>query len=405
MKQLQLFGQNDLRVVDSASMPEIKNPDEVLIKVGFCGICGTDLHEYVSGPNFGPQPGEKHEHSGVELPLCMGHEFVGTIVQTGDNVTRVKQGDRVCVDVSFACKEQGVSPVCYACKQGSPNACVRLCLRGLSASNGGLAQYSVVQEHSVHKLPDNVPMDIGAMVQPMSISWHAVRISEIKKGQTALVIGAGPIGIACILALQGHGASHIIVSEPAEIRRKQALELGVDHVIDPLSFKSTDECVSKIQELTPPDHEGVDFAYDCGGMQATLDLAIEALKMGGTAVNIAVWPSNKTATITPMAITKREKRYMGSMGLTALDMEQVLEAFGSGKMSMDRARKMITSKVHLDEAVEGGFEQLNKNKDKHIKILIAPNGMKNGIPPNEAASHLPNGIDVISWQKEFELEN
>lgn len=403
MKQVQLFGQQDLRVTDTHH-PSIKNDGDVLIQVGFCGICGTDLHEYMSGPIFGPQPGEQHVHSGVELPLCMGHEYAGTVVEVGKAVTRAKPGDRVCIDVSYACREQGVSPLCYACKKGSPNACVRLCLRGLSADNGGLSQYTVVQEHSVHHLPDNVPMDIGAMVQPMSISWHAVRISGFQPGQTALVIGAGPIGIAAILALQGHGASEIIVSEPAQIRRDQALELGAKHTIDPLSFKSTDECVAKIQELTAPDHEGVDYVFDCGGMQATLDLALGALKMGGTAVNVAVWPQDKIANIKPMGITNREKRYMGSMGLTAQDMDEVLEAFASGKMSMDKARTMITSKIHLNEAVEEGFHQLLHHKDKHIKILIAPNGHKDGIPPNEAEQHLPNGIDVISWQKQFNMD-
>lgn len=401
MKQVQLFGQQDLRVTDSHH-PTLQGDTDVLIKVGFCGICGTDLHEYMAGPIFGPQPGEKHEHSGIELPLCMGHEFAGTVVEVGAAVTKTKPGDRVCIDVSYACREQGISPVCYACRNGSPNACSRLCLRGLSADNGGLSQYSLVAEHSVHLLPDNVPLDIGAMVQPMSISWHAVRISGFRPGDSALVIGAGPIGIAAILALQGHGASQIIVSEPAQIRREQSLELGVNYALDPMSFKSVDENAAKVRELTAPDFEGVDYVFDCGGVQATVDLGFASLKMGGTVVNVAVWPTDKTATFKPMAVTNREKRYMGSMGLTALDMDQVLEAFGSGKMSMDKARTMITSKIHLDEAIDQGFNQLLHHKDKHIKILIAPNGHKDGIPPNEAKQHLPEGIDVISWQKQFE---
>ncbi|VVT56519.1 uncharacterized protein SAPINGB_P005126 [Magnusiomyces paraingens] len=402
MKQVQLFGQQDLRITDSNTPPSLKTPNDVLIQVGFCGICGTDLHEYMAGPIFGPQPGEKHSHSGIELPLCMGHEFSGTVVQVGDNVTRTKPGDRVCVDVSYACREQGISPPCYACKQGSPNACARLCLRGLSADNGGLSQYSVIAEHSVHVLPENVPLDIGAMVQPMSISWHAVRISGFKEGDTALVIGAGPIGIAAILALQGHGASQIIVSEPASIRRDQAIALGAQHALDPTSFASIEDNVARIRELTPPDYEGVDYVFDCGGVQATVDLGFGVLKMGGTVVNLAVWPQDKTATFKPMAVTNREKRYMGSMGLTALDMDQVLEAFATGKMSMDKARTMITSKIHLEEAIDKGFHQLLHHKDKHIKILIAPNGHMDGFPPNEAEQHLPGGIDVISWQKQFE---
>lgn len=401
MRALHIHGQQDIRVTQDAPHPTIKNPDDVLIEVAFCGICGTDLHEYMSGPIFGPQPGEAHQFSGIELPLCMGHEYAGTVVEVGSDVTKTKKGDRVCVDVSYGCVDQGLDDPCSACQIDSPNACIRLCLRGLSAESGGLCQFSVVPERSVHLLPDNVPLDIGAMVQPMSISWHAVRISGIKAGQSALVIGAGPIGIAAILALQGHGAKTIIVSEPALIRRQQALALGATHVLDPLAYGSVQELVAAIAALTPPSNEGVDFSFDCSGIQQTLDTAIDALKFRGTAVNLAIWQPDKPATLYPMRLTVREKSYMGSMGLTGLDMDQVIQAFSDGSMSMDKARTMITSKIHLDDAVNGGFHQLLNNKDEHIKILIAPSGHVDGVPRNEIEQHLPNGIDVITWQKQF----
>lgn len=402
MKALHIFGQKDIRVVDDAPLPEITHPTDVLIEVSFCGICGTDLHEYMSGPIFGPQPGEMHQFSGIELPLCMGHEYSGTVLEVGAEVTKVKPGDRVCVDVSYGCIEQGQDTPCTACQQDSPNACARLCLRGLSAASGGLCQTSVVPDRAVHLLPDNVPLDIGAMVQPISISWHAVRISGIQPGQTALVIGAGPIGIAAILALLGHGASKIIVSEPAKIRRNQALQLGATHVLDPFSYEGGNpDIVKAIREITG---EGVDFAYDCSGVQATLDLSLESLAFRGTAVNLAIWPHNKTATIFPMKLTAREQRYMGSMGLTGLDMDQVIAAFSDGSMPIDKARAMITSKIHIDEAVHGGFHQLLNNKDEHIKILIAPNGHRDGVTKLEIADHLPKGIDVLSWQAQWDLD-
>lgn len=401
MKALHIYGQQDIRVTNGAPAPTITEPDDVILEVAFCGICGTDLHEYMSGPIFGPQPGEAHPYSGIELPICMGHEFAGTVVAVGPEVTRVKPGDRICVDVSYGCKEQGVENPCTACTIDQPNACTRLCLRGLSAESGGLSQYSVIPERSVHLLPDNVPLDIGAMVQPMSISWHAVRISGFKAGNTALVLGAGPIGIACILALQGHGASNIIVTEPALIRRQQALSLGATHVLDPLSFASVQDLVAAIQKLTPSPHEGVDFSFDTSGMQQTMDTAIDSLKWRGTAVNLAIWSPDKPALLHPMRLTVQEKKYMGSMGLTGKDMAQVIDAFATGKMSMDKARTMITSKIHLDDAVDQGFHQLLNNKDKHIKILIAPNGHVDGVPPNEIQQHLPRGIDVVSWQNQF----
>ncbi|KAF5124950.1 hypothetical protein DV495_003627 [Geotrichum candidum] len=399
MKALHIFGQNDIRVVNDAPIPKITDPKDVVIEVSFCGICGTDLHEYISGPIFGPQPGESHQFSGVELPLCMGHEYSGTVIDVGAEVTKVKPGSRVCVDVSYACFEQNQETPCTACQNGSPNACARLCLRGLSATSGGLCHTSIVPERAVHVLPDNVPLDIGAMVQPVSISWHAVRISGIKPGQTVLVLGAGPIGIAVILALLGHGASKIIVSEPAKIRREQALSIGATHALDPFSYKGgVPELVKAVHEITG---EGVDFAYDCSGIQSTLDTALDSLAFQGTAVNLAIWPHEKTATILPMKLTAREKRYMGSMGLTGLDMDQVIAAFSDGSMPMDKARTMITSKIHIDDAVDDGFHQLLNNKDKHIKILIAPGGHRDGVTKNEIAEHLPNGIDVLTWQAQW----
>jgi (R,R)-butanediol dehydrogenase/meso-butanediol dehydrogenase/diacetyl reductase len=329
----------------------------------------------------------------------MGHEYSGTVIDVGAEVTKVKIGDRVCVDVSYGCIEQNQKTPCTACQNDSPNACARLCLRGLSAASGGLCQTSVVPDRAVHVLPDNVPLDIGAMVQPVSISWHAVRISGIKPGQTALVLGAGPIGIAVILALLGHGASKIIVSEPAKIRRDQALSIGATHVLDPFSYKGgTPEIVEAVYKITG---EGVDFAYDCSGIQSTLDTALDSLAFRGTAVNLAIWPHEKTATILPMKLTARERRYMGSMGLTGLDMDQVIAAFADGSMPMDKARAMITSKIHIDDAVDDGFHQLLNNKDQHIKILIAPGGHRDGVTKNEIAEHLPKGIDVLTWQAQW----
>lgn len=387
MKQAQIFGAKDLRIVHNAPVPQLESDYDVLIHVAFCGICGTDLHEYTDGPIFGPNPGEIHEHSGVELPLAMGHEFSGTVEKVGSKVKNVQPGDRVCVDVSYACREQKQEPECYACRIGSPNACARLCLRGLSAPNGGISQYSVVEEHSVHKLPDSVPLDIGAMVQPMSISWHAVRISGFKKGDSALVIGAGPIGLAAIMALEGHGASRIIVSEPAEIRRTQALALGVNSTIDPTAFKTTQECAEKVLQLSGPSQDGVNYVFDCGGFQSTVDLGFASLKMGGTLVNLAVWPHEKTVDVKPMGLTNREKKYMGSMGLTAQDMEEVLNAFATGKMSMEKAKSLITAKVPIEETLTGGIEQLLYNKANHTKILIAPNGIKGAESQESSQQH------------------
>lgn len=371
MKSLCLFGRQELILVEEP-MPEIKRGQEVLLEVAYCGICGSDIHEYMMGPIFCPQVGQKHPYSGASMPICMGHEYSGVVKKIGPGVKTLKSGDRVCVDIAYGCEDQGAEPLCHACSLNYPNACARLAIRGLSAEGGGFCQYVVLPEKCLHVLPESVPLDIGALIEPIAISWHAVRMSGFQKGQTALVIGAGPIGLAAILALQGHSAGKIIVTEPGHLRRQQARDLGADHVLDPTKFSTTGDLVATITQLSPPYFEGVDVSFDCGGVQETLDTALNSLRLGGTAVNLAVWPQQQ-AVIFPMDLTVRERKYMGSMGFCSQDMDQVINAFATGQMSIERAKRMITSKVSLETALEDGFINLSYNKDKHVKVLVEPN--------------------------------
>lgn len=195
MKAAVYHGPNKLEVAD---VPE-PNPREgtVKLRVGFNGICGTDLHEYYAGPIFIPTA--PHPLTGQELPLVMGHEFAGVITEVGPGVSGWREGDRVAVEPIYKCGH------CAPCQAGNYNICAQIGFHGLM-SDGGMAEYTVVPTEMLHRLPDSVSLELGALVEPMSVAYHAATLGEVDAGDTAMVFGAGPIGIGLWFALRGRGS-------------------------------------------------------------------------------------------------------------------------------------------------------------------------------------------------------
>lgn len=376
MRGLQYYGKNDIRFSDKVKEPQIKVDDEAIIEVEYCGICGSDLSEYTKGPLLIQKDGKPNQLSGEKLPLCLGHEMSGRIIKAGPGVTKFKVGDRVVVEATATCSDRHRYPhfnrdtqeTCEACKHGHTNACRHLSFCGLGFSDGGLSERVTVSEAHLVKLPDEIPFDIGAMIEPLAVAWHAVRLSGFKEGSSGLVLGSGPIGLATVLALQGHGARQIVVSEPAEIRRKEATEFGAT-AFDPLKYKTTEEALAALKSLT--DSEGFDYSYDASGVQASLDTSIWALRAGGKATNIAIW-GDQFKQFKPMSVTLEEKTYGGSMCYLYEDFVQVIDAIVSKKMDINKCRKMITGVVPIEDGVQKGFEELIHNKAHHIKILLTP---------------------------------
>ena len=160
-------------------------------------------------------------------------------------------------------------------------------------------------------------------MEPLAVAWHAVNISPFKKGDSALVLGAGPIGLAVIQVLKARGAEKIIVSEMAARRKEYAKSFGAHYVLDP----SEDDVVVKVKEIC--DGRGANLAFDAAGVQVGLDQAIQAIRARGTLVNIAIW--EKSATITPNSLCFREKKYMGIVTYQEGDFQDVLDAISSGE--------------------------------------------------------------------------
>lgn len=378
MKAIVYHGKESLKYETDYPEPEITNENDVKIKVHYCGICGSDLKEYLSGPFFFNEPGSTNPISNLKFPMVMGHEISGEVIEVGSNVNEFAKGDKVIVEVTGSCKDKYKyfedSPTkdkesCHPCQEGFYNCCEYLALTGLGFSDGGCAEFLVTTKEKLIKFDeDKIPMDIAALIQPLSVSWHAVEVSKFEPGQTALILGGGPIGLTTIFALKGHKAKSIVVSEPSLARRQLAEKLGVK-VYDPTG-KSTEQCIEDLKKMTD-DGYGYHHSFDCSGVSATFQTSIKTLRIRGTATNVAVW-AKKYIEYSPMETTMSEKIVTGSICFVKSDFEQVVDSIQAGDISTDELRLMISSKIKLSDGIDKGFLELINHKERHIKILFTP---------------------------------
>ncbi|KAL3228640.1 hypothetical protein RNJ44_02585 [Nakaseomyces bracarensis] len=378
MRSLAYFKKGDIHFTDSIPSPKINHDHELIIDVSWCGICGTDLHEYLEGPIFMPPDGETHYLSGLELPLPMGHEMSGIVKEVGKGVTKVKPGDRVVIEATTSCGDTDrwdhskvkKGDKCSACSMGLPNCCTHGSFQGLGSVGGGFAEQVVVGEKHVVPIPDKLPLDVAALVEPLSVAWHAARLAEFKEGSTALVLGSGPIGLAMILCLKGMKAGKVIVSEPAKLRRELAEKLNVT-VFNPSHNRGGDSAIEELKSYTK-DNKGFDYTFDCSGVQDTFNAAIKTAGIQGHVVNVAIW-GPKPVAFHPMDMTYGEKKLTGTMGYVTRDFEEVVDAIDKGDISIEECKTLITGRVKLEEGMEKGFHELIDHKEGNVKVLLTPN--------------------------------
>ncbi|MBK4218063.1 2,3-butanediol dehydrogenase [Paracoccus caeni] len=346
MKAARWHGVKDIRVED---IPAPKpGPGDVGIKVAWTGICGSDLHEYLAGPIFVPVD-EDHPLSHDKAPITMGHEYCGTVTELGDGVTDLAIGDRVAIEPIFACG------TCPACLEGKYNLCDSLGFVGLSGGHGGFAAHSVVPARMVHKMPDDLSMEQGALVEPAAVALHAVRLSRIKAGDKAAVFGAGPIGLLVVEALRVAGASEIHVVEPSEVRRQKALDLGATSVIDP----TESDAVDTIRAATG----GVNVAFEVTGVPQVLPQCIDATRHEGQVLIVSIW--EKEASFQPNTAVLKERQLQGTIAYRNV-YPAVMALMTQGYFSADQ---LVTKRIALDDIVAEGFEALVSEKS-HVKILV-----------------------------------
>lgn len=352
IKASRFYTAKDLRIAD-IDLPAPKE-NEVQIKVMFAGICGSDLHEYEGGPIF--TPGDAPQYiTGCVNPVTIGHEFAGIVSAVGLNVKNFKVGDHVVPRPLVTCGK------CASCKAGRWNTCDHLNFIGYSSDNGGFAEYANFREDFVHHLPDDMPFEQGALIEPLAVSYHSLGVGHFEAGQDAVVAGAGPIGLGVMAALRAKGAGKIIAVQRKGIRQTNAAEYA-DVVLDPVD----DDVPAKILELTGG--KGADVAFEATSGGSAFDVLFNSIRAEGYVVVISL--STKPFEIDPMALVMHERKVLGSLCYTAQDFEDVIELLHTGKLKIPG---FITRKISLDDLVTEGFEVLcGPEKKKQIKILATP---------------------------------
>ena len=348
MKAAVYYGPNKVEIDDVAE-PE-PAPGTVKLKVGLNGICGTDLHEYYAGPIFVPT--SPHPLTGQQLPLTIGHEFSGTITAVGDGVTGWAEGDRVAVEPIYKCGD------CAPCRAGNYNVCQHIGFHGLM-SDGGMAEYTVVPTSMLHKLPNSVSLELGALVEPMSVAYHAATLGDVSGGDTAMVFGAGPIGIGLWFALRGKGVDDIFVVEPSATRRAAIESLGAT-TLDP----ATIDVPTFIADHTRGN--GADAVFDAAGVTPAVTTALACVGSRKPMVSVAIY--EKPLETPLLNLVMNESRIQGSLCYTGSDFESVIALMADG--AYDTTGWVAT--IAIDDVVDEGFEALHAGKK--MKVLVDPNG-------------------------------
>jgi (R,R)-butanediol dehydrogenase/meso-butanediol dehydrogenase/diacetyl reductase len=353
MKAAVWHARNDIRVEDVPE-PSAPGPGEVIIKVGACGICGTDLEEYRAGPLFIPVD-KPNPLTGKQAPLILGHEFAGEVVEVGKQVTRFKPGDRLAPDVIIYCGE------CYWCQRHQVSLCEKLAALGLMA-DGGLAEYCKLPISMAIAVPNGLADDHAAMAEPLSVAVRAVRKGRLAPGEHVAVFGGGTIGLFCLQVARAAGAGEVFVVEPLANRRALAKQLGASEVIDPNAV----DPVTTLHKLTRG--IGPDLVLEASGGATVTPVAIMAARKGGRIVLVGL-PVAPTS-FNFFHVVATEKEIIGSLShIYDEDYAAAVRWLGDGRVL---AEPLISAHVPLANMIIDGLERLEKRPSETLKIIIQP---------------------------------
>jgi len=344
MKALLLSEYNKLNVTTEMPCP-VPGPGELLVRVAACGICGSDVHGYDGS-------------SGRRIPpLVMGHEAAGTVAEIGDGVGQFNAGDRVTFDSTVYCGE------CEYCQAGDVNLCDNRQVVGVSCGDyrrhGAFAEYVVVPERIVYRLPDELGFAEAAMLEAVSVALHAVRVAELKGGETALVIGAGMIGLLTLQAARAAGCTRVFIADVDATRLKLAAEMGAVEMI----HASGASMSAEVMKLTGD--EGVDVVFEAVGREQTVAAAIDSVRKGGTVVLIGnITPEVK---LPLQKVVSRQIRLQG----TAASSGEYPEAIELMRTGAIRVKPLITTVAPLEDGPQW-FERLHKGEPNLMKVVLTP---------------------------------
>lgn len=310
---------------------------EIVIQNMVCGVCGTDVHIYHGEPGS----------ADVNPPVVLGHEYSGVVVEVGEGVTSLKPGDHVTVDPNIYCGK------CEYCRNGKKQLCESMEAVGVTR-NGGFEEYSVVPEAQAFKLAPELPMEAGAMAEPVACCLHGVDRAAIREGDTVCVVGGGAIGLIMVQLSKLAGAAKIILSEPNAKRREAGLQLGADWAIDPTQADSMERF-----------KETANVVIECVGNTPAVRSAFQFAKKGATIVLFSVPKVDATFDLPLFDVYKKELTIHGSF-VNPDTHDRAVALLNAGKLNF---KPIITHQFPLDQMAEAIAMQMS---DQSIKVVVCP---------------------------------
>jgi 2-desacetyl-2-hydroxyethyl bacteriochlorophyllide A dehydrogenase len=336
MKAVVVDEPGEVRVVEMAEPGA--GPDEVVVKVGACGICGTDIH--IIDGEFPP----------TVYPIVIGHEFGGEVVAVGENVEAFSVGDRVGVDPTLNCG------ACYYCQRGMGNLCERWNAVGVGHHQGGFAEYVAVPERVVYPIPDDMPMKAAALIEPVSCVVRGFHRLQPQTGETYLIYGAGPMGLLNAQVARYNGASLVALIDinPSRLARARD-EFGFEHVATSLD---------ELRDIAP---RGFDNVIEATGVTKVAEGAIDAVKRRGKLLLFGVCPPGEKASYDAFKIYNEEITILGSMAVLN-SYGPAIDILASGAIDTE---KMVTDTYTLDEFPEA---VAHVRSGKGLKVQVGGTG-------------------------------
>lgn len=343
MKALLLTEYRKLEVTD---VPEPRvGDDEVLVRVHACGICGSDVHGYDGT-------------SGRRIPpLVMGHEAAGVVAEVGAGVRHLRAGDRVTFDSTVYCGR------CYFCRRGEPNLCDNRNVLGVSCGDyrrhGAFAEYVAVPQHTVYRLPENLPFEEAALIESVSIAFHAVGRARLRVGDTAVVVGTGMIGLLVVQALRLAGCGRILAVDIDDYKLERACELGADEGINARQVDVAEAVAARTEG------RGADLALEVVGATASIVTALGAVRKGGVVTLVGNLAPQVELPL--QSVVTREITLYGSCS-SAGEYPACIDMLARGRI---RVRPLISALAPLEEG-PAWFERLYGHEPGLMKVVLQP---------------------------------
>ena len=352
MKAARWHGRGDVRVED-VPRPS-PGPGELLLQVSWCGICGTDVEEFLAGPAIIPVD-VPNGLTGRVAPITLGHEFVGSVAALGAGVTGFAIGERVAPEVVLFCDR------CFFCRRHEYALCLNWAALGLMA-DGGLAEYAVVPAFSCARLPESLSDEEGALVEPTEVAVRAVRKSDLRLGESVAIVGGGTIGLLVLQVARAAGAGAAYLIEPRASRRELGLCLGATAAFAPEQSDWQSELRAACAGVGP------DVVFECAGVSESADLAVRTARKGGRIVLVGIHAER--VPVSTLEVIVGEKRLIGSVQHHFdEDLPAAVQLLADGKVQV---QPLITGREPLERVVTAGFRALADQPGQHLKILIGP---------------------------------